>query len=244
MLSEDERTIFRSPEIDSWIALAENFERKDYRREKEISLEEKVDVCAYYFKECYADAMSIRLLGARVYDYLKAFTSEAKLISSCDDVEGVHLIQRLSIVLVACLEESVFSASGVESLEDIRTALAELYAGDLANKAYHCVRTLYSGVPNSQQDTWPPDKNIYYASRNALISVVDYLREVLRDVAKNEDMKRNTATEDPFFKIRDLYDSVICTSNFCGKRYYKEIIDYHKDIAEKVKKTKYSKAWE
>lgn len=237
--SPEEQSIFRIGEIDAWIELGEDFDRKGSKRKSGISFEEKIDACADYFMECYADAMAIRILKITIKEYLETFSTEANLISSESEVEGVHLIQRLAIVLTACAKERAFclteGASEDDVLKQIYDTTKRCFDQSLAEKINECVSML-CGSMDSQEAIWPPNNNRHYASFNAMISVLDYLRRVLRGADEYEKRIAKRKKTDPFSTVEELYSTIIRTRSFFGREYYKEIIQYHKMIAERAAK--------
>lgn len=200
----EERLIFQSDAINAWVQLSEDFSwlGKNFERErlpessetsKRCSFEEIIDACAYYFKECYADAMVIQLLGITPFEYLVSFRSEALLIASCDSPQGVQFIQRVAIVLTACLQENAFcqlpDSSSHELSQEIETALEKIYntpemAPELWRSISCCLACLRVDVPPKSK-IWPPNKSIRYSTLNGIRSVVDYLRKTLQNL-KNE----------------------------------------------------------
>ena len=208
---------------------------------KRCSFEEIIDACAYYFKECYADAMAIRFLGITPREYLEAFRSEAVFIDSWDTPQGAQFIQRVAIVLAACFQAGAFStSSGIpvkekELLQEIESTLREIYktsdttdASGLGEQIMLCFSILKEDDVSRAQSRnyWPPQGSIYYSTLSALGVVEEYLTKALE---KLEDYQCAL-----FEDSRELFASVIRDRKFFGKIFYKKIFEYHKDIQDRA----------
>lgn len=237
-VTPEDQSIFRSESISAWIGMSENFARRGKNFEREEGgetanacyFEETIDACAYYFRECYADAMAIRLLGITPREYLNAFRSEVALIT--EPPQSVQFIQRVAIVLTVCLREGAFRDSSGSSPDaaEIKSVIKEIYGGPnimvgLSEQIIHCFARLRN-EPWQVKEEWPPDRNIQYATLNALGAVTEYLTSALN--------KLDDAQSALFDNSRELFNSVIRERKFFGKLFYQEIFHYHQAITKRA----------
>lgn len=213
--------------IERWSQLARNLERKG-THENEVFFDEKVDACAYFFKECYADVMAIKLIHFSLDAYLQSFSVDPVVTESPDEPMAVQFIQRLAIVITAGMKKGVLKKEEDKkvTIADIQRSLDEAPFGQvLGSYIFDCFSILYEEEQTSLKE-WPPHESQAYFSIYALRRVIKYL-ELTLDKAAAKDSK--------FESVRNLYRKVIYRGDFFGDEYYKRIMSYHREIAECVK---------
>lgn len=236
----ESRAIFSDRSIRQWVKLSECFvlPRREYRSPDAISLSDVIDACKYFFRECYADVMAIRLLGFTLDDYLGAYALTDSLPEIPYTPEDGQFVQRLAIVLAATMREHVLTVDpepGADASAPYPFATEQLIRErlnlcfnaknpNLSSRLYDCFDVLYHRE-NTSSGRWPPQGSRAYFSVNALGAVVDYLSDALRNVSGLDSI---------FSDVRELYRTVIKGGDFFCVDYYNYIAQYHDSIAKEI----------
>ena len=226
---EQDCDILSDKSIDRWVDLSSAYlsGKTTQKNENVISLSEKINSCQYFFIECYADVMAIKLLGCSLNDYLEAFSFDDTLPEEAFSDQEAQFIQRLAIVLTAAFEDgkTLCVNDHTATLEEIASSLTTCFESraGLADRLYECFDVLLNQERSAHY--WPPQNSRAYFSANALRTVVDYLVDAL---------KKADGSSKFFSEVQTLYSTVIKDGDFFSERYYQYIFDYHKTIRELV----------
>lgn len=168
--------------------------------------------CSYYFKECYADFMSIVSLGLHSAEYLQLFISELPNSRDTDwgrfssekiperkslltQVRVTIICQRIAIVLTALLESNRLSCAEYEN------ALDKLFNISGSSGLYRMIDNSVNALRNPNGN--PLDSHLPGVFPIAsLRTVVDYLLAVSNEI-------RNNDLELTFISLREKYDKLI-----------------------------------
>lgn len=192
------------------------------RRNDQVSFREIIRVCAFLFKECYADAMMVAFLGMRPEDYITLFQDEfvneltkyedtAQTLDELDKQgDFCKSIQRIAVVLDACCEEEVLRK------EDCVQAISEAFsprAPVICNAVIQVFSALYEGeIPI-------PDTKWFFPVA-ALAHVRDYLKKTISGLKKE---LRNPILAERVKQFYAVYKDIIVQENLFGKEFYKVI---------------------
>ena len=210
--------------------------------------------CRHFFKECYADAMSIALLELTPQEYLDRFKSE---LIHFHDHEEAHLLnhpnmntyqtrytydngsmyinaQRLAIVFAACggnphvryfkKEECLTAIEHLKNTDDGKYSA-------FSNILLDCYLPFVEDRPMPNHECAIPVA--------ALMQVVDYLNSCFVVLFKKApslkiDIDSTTSTEYHLHDLREDYDSIIRKGKMFDRRFYQIIYEHHHAVRAKV----------
>lgn len=209
--------------------------------------------CKYYFKECYADTMTIALLELSPTEYLTLILSELDLLTHSEasrEQQNEHeteLAQRLAIVMAACCKFNLSgqwtSNTGEAAITQFKESCdAETENGTLCYylKEYflalldktHVINPLQRAENEAKarfpQAAFPPA---------TLYSVVDYLLECLNELihAPSIDSEPNDITKCSLQTLRSDFDQIIRGGDMFSQRFYEIIYQQHEEIRKAIK---------
>lgn len=206
--------------------------------------------CGYYFRECYADTMTIALLRLTPEEYLNQIMLETNrhftdypLASDKDQAKSnvVILAQRYSLVLNACIdcvdgftEKNCLRALTQTSKELLETS--NIIEAEFRELRRAIVPTEYNEEHRDGQRT---SRTSYSSSLPvaALKHVFDYLRKTLDELTSKAPSMNIPYLKDETYNLdllADDFDNVIRKGNMFGPRFYKLIYQHHAQIREKV----------
>lgn len=225
-----------------------------------ISVEAIVKAASYYFKECYADAMSVAMLGLRPDEYLNMFRSEVELFDlegrTWHDLEGgVHrkissmntmdsLVQRVAIVMAACSKHNEvkgFDESGC--IEAINLMKREMAYGAFAEVLEKCYKPLMNdSIQMPKGDAFHPPCALQYVcdylddTINLLFQKVPCLHTLTEDGQMPYYLRISDGTSQSVlqYSLEDDFDNIIRKGDMFGKRFYQIIYEHHHDVRQKV----------
>lgn len=206
--------------------------------------------CKYYFKECYADTMTIALLELSPMEYLTLILSELDLLTHSEanhkrqDEQETELAQRLAIVMAACCN---FNLSGKWTFNTSKAAITQFkesygakngtfcyylkeYFLALLDKTY-VINPLQSKGSKAKarfpQAAFPPA---------TLCSVVDYLLECLNELsnAPSIDSEPNNI-KCSLQTLRSDFDQIIRGGDMFSQRFYEIIYQQHEEIRNAIR---------
>ena len=233
-----------------WIRIAgDRGETDDEIRYSEDQFRRSVEECAYFFRECYADAMMIEFTGLEPTQYLELMKSELDR----ENTQDYALIQRIAIVLSACyLVEDEQSSSWQN--ERIKAATQKIPA-EFKNKCCALYSSLTEPSANEEpgganqkeegaqgsrpeggrQKNGPEEERSYYRSLAALRYVVDYIVYTIKE--KRAFLKgTGRALEPSVQEIRDNFSCIAVDKAFFGEKYYKIFQEEHAELKKRKNK--------
>lgn len=184
-----------------------------------ISLGYIVEYCKYYFRECYADAMSIVFLGLAPKDYLTLFLDELPSPEKLESAKNTDsefygnvylVIQRIALVLAACIETGCFSG------EACGDALQEVFADGYTFLGCD-VREVMDVLTHEKRVM--PDGTWYQPSL-ALFYVSDYIVAAIQNF-------QSKVQQSELRKFQKNFQSIIMEENLFGSEFYKVIQSGH-----------------
>lgn len=206
--------------IDRWIKQEQAY--TDLKA-NQVSFRSLLRVCAFLFKECYADSMMVTLLGMKPMDYLALFQDEVKTelmkyrntANKMNDIDKhgnfYKTIQRIAAVLAACC------SAGILQKTDCDKAIIETYeseAVDIRKTLSSVFYALYDGSITMPETIW-------LCPATALVQVIEYLKLA---ITKLQEVLRDPILSEKAENFRKTYKSVIEQENLFGKEFY-EIIE-------------------
>lgn len=234
--------------LTKWNAAKNSFIRADSSHT--ISAESVVNACLYYFKECYADAMTIALLRLTPQEYLSLFRSEIALfddpgrIWKSNDREShikqsasgmAALAQRMAVVMATCTNYNKVTIFDPQDCYNAISTLATEDSGQFrifAQILHDCyVPLIDRHVAMPSGGSFHPVCALEYI-RNYLEESINILFDappVLTTIAENG--------EEPYC-LDDLskdFNDIIREGDMFGKRFYQIIYEQYSDVRKKVK---------
>lgn len=221
--------LYDDTRIETWIALENHF----FVSSPEVfSLNAILTTCSYYFKECYADAMTVAFLGLNATEYLSLFKDEfdhelALEQNNTDriDPDGnfCKIAQRIAVVLTACCTMGFLDEKECE--DAIRNAFYE-YIPQILDVQLSVFEALNYKRSLKQDEKW-------FSPVFALMYVVEYIEEALI-IMRNE-------IEKPYLRnsldgFRKNFDSIVRNENLFGKEFYAVMDINHNKIRSECKK--------
>lgn len=211
--------------------------------------------CQLYFKECYADAMTISLLRLSPNEYLACYRKEL-----CRDLykysplepineatqrlsnQRTHLAQRFAIVLVACCKmhtENPEASLGSFTEENCYNAINGFTAPDYASDDEIYIYkefsdTLLQNFRSLINPTMPMPKIPSLHPPTTLNYVVDYLMasiQMLYNTQKCVDASYPNTKMD----LANEFDTVIRRGNMFGEDFFRLIYNHHDEIRRSIK---------
>ena len=172
-----------------------------------------VEKCMYFFKECYADFMTITTLGLSIDEYLQAFEYEMKQALAADEDEIdretkiVTICQRIAIVLAAYCQTNGSNVPFPKT--EIEDPAKQIRVWEITKK---CYASLMSPEVEPLQPKTKNDKEKGYYGVfpvASLRSVVDYLFEAYNDAyIENADALSEIRTLfDRYIRNEEMFDS-------------------------------------
>lgn len=251
-------TLYSDHVIIYWTNAKQHFTREAARLHGSSDIvipETIIEQCGYYFRECYADTMTIALLRLTPAEYLdqimeetnRHFTDYQLAPDKSQAVSNVVIMaQRYSLVLNACIdrvdgftEKTCLSALNHTSKELLETS--KIITAEFHKLRREIVASEYNETHNDAQIIIEDDSKPSYSSSlpvAALKHVFDYLRKTLDELSSQAPsmsipyLKNETYNLD---QLADDFDNVIRKGNMFGPRFYKLIYQHHAQIREKVK---------
>ncbi len=200
-----------------------------------------INACKYYFKECYADAMTIALLGLTPFEYLSLLNDELKFLDHPefygDEVEeSVQLAQRVAIVFTACSESNVFTTGAHANSHDIINSINLLKSRHpLKSDAFFEFLTKYYNALTLEEVSISFGASLKSAFPPAALRyVVDYLKATICSLYKNSLTKAPCSIND----LRNDFNDIIRNGNMFGRRFYQLIYDQHEEIRAYINQNK------
>lgn len=202
-----------------------------------------IEACDYFFRECYADAMTITLLGLSPDEYLMRFCSE--IIHYHDEkmrmvVEGSGyrgnsrglffsssgscIAQRIAIVLISCFGgEQGAQDKCFEAIHQMEKMDDGVYS-DFTTKL-----ELYYTAFVSPTSTIPSEPSVFP------VSALQYVREYIEHTTQSMLRKGSTSPQynGVIYTLSDLkqdFSYVIRNGNMFGERFYRIIEEYHHHV--------------
>lgn len=206
--------------IEKWIGQEQTYIGS--QDNKQVSFRWIIRVCAFLFKECYADAMMVALLEMRPEDYIALFQDEFKneLLKYKDSAKKLDEldqhgnfcknIQRIAVVLAACCAEGVLTKEGC--IQAVSAAFKS-EAVVIFEAIVHVFCALY------EEDVAMPDTKWFFPAA-ALAQVRDYLRNTV-SALKEEIRAPALAMQVKCF--HKTYEDIIVQENLFGKKFYEVI---------------------
>lgn len=227
--------LYTNKNLSSWNKMKESFFQ--YGMGEHLLVEQNtivgpsiVAACKYYFKECYADAMTIALLGLQPDEYLNLVKEELHALhtDTAGEPEDVandaiaSLSQRFAIVLAAC-KDTVFN----QDTDPCESACQSL------NSEYR--QAFVSTLRDTYTALVDPDKTVQKGKNRippaALKQVVEYIRECLRILERNEsDLELTQGKKYNIDALRKDFNELIREDNMFGLRFYQLIYEHHEDV--------------
>ena len=191
--------------------------------------------CFYYFQECYADYMTIRLLGLNVEEYLKLFEEESK---SSVAVEGLMAdAQRIAVVLAACTEH------GIPGFDPKATEKAFAAVPDMPASFLRVIQACRAALwDRDQVFTLGKEEQPYSMAIHptvVLSYVADYLGEV--NAAFRTHFVNAPIAED-YRELKDKYDFFFRKGNFLSNKYFRVIRNNHNRVRSDARESLLKKA--
>lgn len=213
--------------------------------------------CQLYFKECYADAMTIALLRLSPKEYLDCYqkelcrdlykTNPLELIDEAEQRlsnQRTHLAQRFAIVLAACCKmctERPKAGLDTFTVENCRIAIktftAPSNASDYELRIYEEFSDALKQNFNSLIDPTVPMPRIPSLHPPAtLMFVVEYLMESIRKLYEAQKKLIDTSDRHKQTDLAEEFDTVIRNCNMFGEDFYRLIYTHHDEIRDSVKR--------
>lgn len=211
--------LYSTDSVQNWTNLDRFYIRKDGYN---ISLGYIMDSCKYYFKECYADAMSIAFLNLSPQEYFSLFLDELpapeklEAAKKADDefYSNIYvIIQRIALVLAACIETNFFSEDACKQ------ALQDVFAADYPSVCYDVIKVIDSLI--NEASLMPAGK--WYQPSLALFYVSDYIVSTLQ----NFQFQMQQFSSEQFKKFSRRFQSIILEENLFGLEFYEVIQSGH-----------------
>ena len=246
--------------LNQWNTVGEQLPTaKKYRSSfHQTSINSIVEACHVYFKECYADAMTIALLDLRPEEYLQRahdeiqhFTTYSKYASqeqiAYENSAMRSLAQRFAIVLAACCGGDPSFRSRFKCKHSPQFTPEECVR---AIKAFSNEHPQFSRalaeyfVPLIRQNAQPP-ASVSAIPPAALYQVVEYLitsMDLLFSkqptyIVRKEDLLRLTPAKTyNLDKLVKDFNDIIRDGNMFANRFYELIYEHHDDIWATAKK--------
>lgn len=218
--------------------------------------------CQFYFKECYADAMTITLLRLSPKEYLDCYRKELcrdlykyNPLESIDEAKQhlsnrrTHLAQRFAIVLVACCKmcsERPEASQDSFTEENCYRAIQLFTAPDYASYDEICVYKEFSDVLMQNfrsliEPTMPMPRIPSLHPPATLTYVVEYLLESIRMLYDTQ--KRLADSGDAYMQtdLAEEFDTVVRKANMFGEDFYRLIYTHHDEIRIGLNRTQVNK---
>ena len=220
-----------------WIDIAEDRgETEDEIRYSEGLFQRSVEECAYFFRECYADAMMIEFTGLEPEQYLKLMKSELDR----ENEQDYALIQRIAIVLSACyLAEGELSSQWEK--ECIYQSAKKIPIEKFRKKCYSLYLKL-TEQPGGEEPIGPSQQEeneySYYRPLAALRYVVDYIVYTIKGKRRrlSEEEGSDKSVGKSAKDIQDCFQEVAIGQAFFGEKYYKIFQDEHAALKRRKNK--------
>lgn len=245
--------------LDYWVSARKNFHKHNAMRraamnnaENTIVMETVFEACEYYFKECYADAMTIALLQLKPSEYLNLIKEEVNILfdknrnyNPLDKGENwktrtsdtaVSLAQRFAMVMVVCSQcqgkIKYFTPKECEdAIYNLKVEKQGRY-GEFAQILDSCYQAICGKVTMPEGNSYfPPSalKYVIFYLDESLKSLFDHPPRLLTPHCKDK-QKREYSLE----MLADDFDEIIRKGNMFGERFYDLIYEHHADVREKV----------
>ena len=238
--------------IDYWTDAQQYFTRDAahlHGRNDIMIPESIIEQCGYYFKECYADTMTIALLRLTPAEYLnqilletnRYFTDYPLASDQSKTMSNVVILaQRYSLVLNACIDrvdgftEEACQLALTQTSEDLLET-SRIIAAEFRELRQEIVPTEYNKAHRDGQSS----RTSYSSSLPvaALKHVFDYLCKTLDELTSKAPTMNIPYLKDETYNLdllADDFDNVIRKGNMFGPRFYKLIYQHHAQIREKV----------
>lgn len=218
--------LYADDSIEKWTALEKHFM---ITCQTSISLSEIVYTCSYYFKECYADSMSIAFLGLSAIEYVSLFIDELpsqdEIGVSEDSIDEytnncIKIAQRIAIVLTASVESGVFTHSECSNALDIIFRVQHQQIYDASILCFDMLCDENAVIPDVR----------WFTPTLALCYVVDYIREALENLKNHKLRIQISEKKEEFLKH---FQSIVQSENLFGYEFY-EVIDKGHDMVKKA----------
>lgn len=210
--------------------------------------------CKYYFKECYADTMTIALLQLSPMEYLTLIQSELDLLEHSEsdrnekDELATELAQRFAIVLASCYLSKLsneWSLDGTNGYAESNTQFEQLC--HFHNKTFfHYLKEYFLSLikedhvlkaPSTDIDGFTGQLPFSAFPPAALRYVVDYLLccvgTLVSDLRKSSES--NSVIADSLQTLRNDFDQIIRGGDMFSRRFYDLIYQQHQDIRDAIK---------
>lgn len=211
--------------------------------------------CQFYFKECYADAMTISLLRLSPNEYLDCHRKEIsrdlykynpmELRTEAENRlnnQRIQMAQRFAIVLVACCkarsaypESSPGSFTTANCLEAIKGFSAPDYASDKEISVYQeFSEALKQNFISLSDDNMPMPTIPCLHPPATLQYVVDYLIESIRMLDNQQHKLAASGNAHAYNDLAEEFDTVIRRGNMFGEDFYRLIYTHHDEIRRSI----------
>lgn len=211
--------LYDEQRIDKWI---EQEQAYTCPQDKQVSFRLIIRVCAFLFKECYADAMMVTLLEMRPENYIALFQDEFKneLLKYKDSAKKIDeldkhgnfckSIQRIAVVLAACCAEGVLTKA------DCIQAVSAAFEAE-AVVIYETIVRVFHAL--CEENVAMPDTKWFFPAV-ALAQVRDYLRNTVSALRQEICAPALAGQVERFHKA---YEDIIVQENLFGNKFYEAI---------------------
>lgn len=244
--------------IDYWTKAQQYFTREAARLHGDSNImvpESIIEQCGYYFKECYADTMTIALLRLTPAEYLDQIMVETNryftdypLVSDQSQTMSniVILAQRFSLVLNACIDKvDGFTKEACqnalnnmpEELRKTSNIISESFSKFCREIEVEKYNKTQPNAPIILADDSAPGYNSSLPTAS-LKHVFDYLHKTLDELNNKAPTMSIPFLKNETYSLKQLaddFDTVIRKGNMFGPRFYKLIYQHHAQLREKVK---------
>lgn len=176
--------------------------------------EEIVDIFEYFFKECFADVLTVSTLQIKPEEYLMLFRYEFS-VRELPKSLALVIYQRIALVFAACYDD--FSKAN--------NAISRLYSDPIKrdHKDVQYIRERYNSLrTDCYSDVLSESYESHTFSPDVLRKILEYLKE-----AKLQYNKEDKTWKDD---ISVHFDAFFRNGRFFTSQYYKIIHDRHKEI--------------
>lgn len=217
-----------------------------------IVMDSVLEACRYYFKECYADAMTIALLQLKPAEYLNLVKTEVNILfdysthynplTPDDDWKirvtdvAVSLAQRFAIVMFTCnqWEENIKYFGQKECAEAIYNLKVENQGQyrEFAQILDSCYKAICGTAKMPEGNSYLPPaalECVKFYLNESLTTLFQYPPRLSTPYCKDDQQKSYTLE-----MIADDFDKIIRNGDMFGERFYDLIYEHHADVREKV----------
>lgn len=218
-----------------------------------------LSACKYYFKECYADAMTIALLRLSPMEYLTLIKSELEFLadeeSDSQNELAPGLAQRFAIVLAACNRSRLFDNWSINRIDDeIEQFRQEFNNQESNNQKFNKTNnTLFCYLKSYFNElVGKGDASEYFEVKAddgktislynaafppaALDAVVRYLLECINELNDIPGRGKDLGGEldEEIQTLRSDFDQIIRSGDMFSQRFYELIYQQHQKIRDSV----------